>query len=85
VSMSPDEIRSMGQDEKLRTLQDLVAELARLRAQAAMGTLDKPHRIRLTRKNIARILTILREEELGISRRSEKEGGGVAEGEEEER
>jgi large subunit ribosomal protein L29 len=59
----------MSREEKLRLLQDLVAELAKLRAQAAMGTLDKPHKIRITRKNIARILTILREEELGISRR----------------
>jgi large subunit ribosomal protein L29 len=69
MSLSPDEIRSMSREEKLRLLQDLVAELAKLRAQAAMGTLDKPHKIRITRKNIARILTILREEELGISRR----------------
>jgi large subunit ribosomal protein L29 len=59
----------MSREEKLRSLQDLMAELAKLRAQAAMGTLDKPHKIRITRKNIARILTILREEELGISRR----------------
>jgi large subunit ribosomal protein L29 len=69
MSLSPDEIRSMSREEKLRLLQDLMAELAKLRAQAAMGTLDKPHKIRITRKNIARILTILREEELGISRR----------------
>jgi large subunit ribosomal protein L29 len=69
MSLSPDEIRSMSREEKLRSLQDLMAELAKLRAQAAMGTLDKPHKIRITRKNIARILTILREEELGISRR----------------
>jgi ribosomal protein L29 len=27
-----------------------------------MGTLDKPHKIKLTRKNIARILTVEREE-----------------------
>ncbi|MDT7888079.1 MAG: 50S ribosomal protein L29 [Desulfurococcales archaeon] len=77
MSLDPDEIRSMSREEKLRTLQDLMAELAKLRAQASMGTLDKPHKMRITRKNIARILTILREEELGISRR--KEG---AEGEE---
>jgi len=81
VSLSPDEIRSMSREEKLRTLQDLMAELAKLRAQAAMGTLDKPHKIRITRKNIARILTILREEELGISRKP-REG---SEGEEEKK
>ncbi|MEM1610045.1 MAG: 50S ribosomal protein L29 [Sulfolobales archaeon] len=74
MSLSPDEIRSMSREEKLRLLQDLMAELAKLRAQASMGTLDKPHKIRITRKNIARILTILREEELGISRRREARG-----------
>ncbi len=68
VSLSPEEIRSMPREERLRTLQDLMVELAKLRTQAAMGTLDKPHKIRIVRKNIARILTILREEELGISR-----------------
>ncbi|MFZ8823422.1 MAG: 50S ribosomal protein L29 [Desulfurococcales archaeon] len=74
MGLSPDEIRSMSREEKLRLLQDLMAELAKLRAQAAMGTLDKPHKIRITRKNIARILTILREEELGISRRGGTKG-----------
>lgn len=74
MSLSPDEIRSMSREERLRTLQDLMVELAKLRTQAAMGTLDKPHKIRIVRKNIARILTILREEELGISR--EEKGGG---------
>jgi large subunit ribosomal protein L29 len=64
----------MSREEKLRLLQDLMAELAKLRAQAAMGTLDKPHKIRITRKNIARILTILREEELGISIRGGAKG-----------
>lgn len=71
MSLDPDEIRSMSREDKIRTLQDLMTELAKLRAQASMGTLDKPHRIRIVRKNIARILTILREEELNIKR-----GGG---------
>jgi LSU ribosomal protein L29P len=74
MSLSPDEIRSMSQEERLRLLQDLMAELAKLRAQAAIGTLDKPHKIRITKKNIAKILTILREEELGISRRGGAKG-----------
>jgi len=80
VSLSPDEIRSMSREEKLRTLQDLVVELTKLRTQATMGTLDKPHKIKITRKNIARILTILREEELGIVRGKEKGGEGEEKG-----
>lgn len=70
MSLSPDEIRRMSPEERARTLQDLRAELAKLRAQAATGTLDKPHRIRILRKNIARILTIDREESLGIRKAS---------------
>lgn len=73
MSLSPEEIRRMSPEERARILQDLRAELAKLRAQASMGTLDKPHRIKILRKNIARILTIEREESLGIRRAS---GGG---------
>ena len=64
MSIDPEEIRSMGRDEKLKLLEELRAEFIKLKTQAAMGTLDKPHRIKIVRKNIARILTILREEEL---------------------
>jgi len=34
-------------------------ELLQLRAQQAMGQLDNPHRLRLVRKEIARLLTVL--------------------------
>ncbi|PWV36501.1 MAG: 50S ribosomal protein L29, partial [Desulfurococcaceae archaeon] len=40
----------MSREEKLRTLQDLMVELTKLRTQATMGTLDKPHKIKITRK-----------------------------------
>ncbi len=64
MSIKPEEIRSMSREEKLKLLDELRAELIKLKTQAAMGTLDKPHRIRIVKKNIARILTILREEEI---------------------
>jgi large subunit ribosomal protein L29 len=58
------EIRSMSKEERLKKLSELRAELIKLRAQQASGTLENPSRIKLIRKTIARILTINREEEL---------------------
>ncbi|MCC6062016.1 MAG: 50S ribosomal protein L29 [Desulfurococcales archaeon] len=60
--MSADEIRKMSPEDRRKLLQELRLELIKLRAQASMGTLDKPHKIKLTKKNIARILTVEREE-----------------------
>ncbi|RLG74992.1 MAG: 50S ribosomal protein L29 [Thermoprotei archaeon] len=67
--LDPGEIRSMSPEERRKLLATLRLELARLREQARVGTLANTARIRIVRKNIARILTIMREEELGIKRR----------------
>jgi len=66
--LDPDEIRAMNREERLKLLATLRLELARLREQARVGTLANTARIRIVRKNIARILTVMREEELGIRR-----------------
>ena len=50
------------------TIEELKLELMKLRTQAALGTLDNPGKIRAIRKTIARILTVLRERELGRER-----------------
>ncbi len=68
MSLSADEIRKMPREERLKQLNELSLELMKLRAQAAMGTLTNVGRIKVVRKNIARILTVQREEEI----RSEK-------------
>ncbi len=66
------EVRRMSPEERMKKLAELKAELARARALAASGApLDNPKMIKEIRKTIARILTIQREEELGI-RRSKK-------------
>lgn len=63
--LRPNEIRKMSPEERRRKLEELRAELARLRALSlSRGQLDNPARIRELRKAIARILTIEREEEL---------------------
>lgn len=59
--LPPSEIRKMSSEERKRRLEELRAELMRLKAQAARGTLENPARIKIVRKAIARILTIERE------------------------
>ena len=60
--LSADEIRSMNLNDRLHLLNELRLELIRLRTQAATGTLTNVARIRMLRKNIARILTVINEE-----------------------
>ncbi len=64
MSLKPDEIRKMSPEERLKKLRELRAELIKLRTQAYLGTLTNIGKIRQVRKDIARILTIMREEEL---------------------
>jgi len=62
--LKPDEIRKMSSEERLRKLEELRMELIKLRLQAKMGLLKDPARIRSVKRDIARILTIIREEEI---------------------
>ncbi len=63
--LKPDEIRAMSPEERLKLLSELRIELAKLREQARVGTLTNVGKIRIVRKNIARILTIINEEKKG--------------------
>jgi len=69
VVVKPDEIRRMSREDRLRKLNELRLELIKLRMQARIGTLTDTSRIRNIRRDIARILTIMREEELGIRKK----------------
>ncbi|MCC6046676.1 MAG: 50S ribosomal protein L29 [Desulfurococcaceae archaeon] len=62
MSLSADEVRRMNPEERLKTLNELRMELLKLRTQARVGTITNTARIRLVRKNIARILTVINEE-----------------------
>jgi large subunit ribosomal protein L29 len=59
-----EDIRKMSHEERLKKLEELREELVKLRLKAAVGTLENPGAIRAIRKTIARILTVIREEEL---------------------
>ena len=61
------ELREL-QDEELRSrLRESKEELFNLRFQMATGQLDNNRRLRTVKHDIARIYTILRERELGLS------------------
>ncbi|MDW8085073.1 MAG: 50S ribosomal protein L29 [Ignisphaera sp.] len=62
--LSADEIRSMNYNDRLHLLRELRLELIRLRTQAQSGTLTNTSRIKMLRKNIARILTVINEERI---------------------
>ncbi|EMR73131.1 LSU ribosomal protein L29P [Thaumarchaeota archaeon SCGC AB-539-E09] len=59
------EIREMSQVEKTRRLDELRTELSKLRTMIkAGGSIENPGRVKAIRKAIARIMTVMREEEL---------------------
>jgi len=65
VLLRADDIRKMSMDERLRKLEELRKELIRLRGQAKMGgAIQNAGRIKEIRRAIARILTVIREEQL---------------------
>uniref|UniRef100_A0A7C5Y777 Large ribosomal subunit protein uL29 n=1 Tax=Fervidobacterium nodosum TaxID=2424 RepID=A0A7C5Y777_9BACT len=66
--MTPVEIRNMNNDELLKLLEEKKRTLMNLRFQNALGELKDFSLIQKTKRDIARIKTILRERELGIRR-----------------
>jgi len=61
------ELRKLSDEELREKLDELWAELRQIKTEIHMGgAVAKPSRARQVRKTIARILTILRERELGI-------------------
>ncbi len=63
----PAELRTQSDDELVDKLREAKAELFNLRFQAATGQLESHGRLRAVRSDIARIYTIMRERELGIT------------------
>jgi large subunit ribosomal protein L29 len=61
------ELRELPEEELVTKLREAKAELFNLRVQAATGQLDNNRRLQIIRREIARIYTIMRERELGLS------------------
>ena len=65
--MRPEEIREMGDDEIRSRIAELEEERFRLRFRSATETLEDPLRLRVIRKDIARLKTILRERQIAAA------------------
>ena len=65
--MKAAEIRQMTTEELSAKLKDLTAELFNLRFQLAINQLDTPMRSTAVKKDLARVKTVLRENESGVN------------------
>jgi large subunit ribosomal protein L29 len=70
--MAEEDIRSFPTAEIQTRLNDAREELMRLRFQLSTGELTDYTRLRITRRKIARMLTILREQQLAGSTEAEQ-------------
>ena len=67
------DIRGMSDEERVKKVSELRAELARLKTMVrAGGAVENPARIRELRKAIAKVLTIENEDKLGLRKKEEK-------------
>ncbi len=61
------ELRELSDEELVSRLREAKGELFNLRVQSATGQLENHGRLQVIRRDIARIYTIMRERELGLS------------------
>ena len=73
--MNAIEMRRLSLEELNQRLSDSADDLFRMKFQLISGQLQNPLRIRQTRREVARIKTILRERELQINQISTEEEG----------
>ena len=59
--MKAAELRDLGADELGTKERDLTDQLFRMRIQKSMGQLEAPDKIRMVRRDLARIKTVLRQ------------------------
>jgi large subunit ribosomal protein L29 len=67
TTSNTNELRELHDEELQTRLRESKEELFNLRFQMATGQLDNNRRLRVVRHDIARIYTVMRERELGLS------------------
>ncbi|HEX5402084.1 MAG TPA: 50S ribosomal protein L29 [Pseudonocardiaceae bacterium] len=72
------QVRELTDDELVLRLREAKEELFNLRFQMATGQLDNNRRLRTVRHDIARIYTVMRERELGLSVSPDNDAEGAA-------
>jgi large subunit ribosomal protein L29 len=71
------ELRELTDEELVLRVREAKEELFNLRFQMATGQLDNHRRLRTVRPDIARIYTIMRERELGLSAAPDENEGAA--------
>ena len=67
VGVAAGELRELSEEELIERLKESKEELFNLRFQHATGQLENTARLKAVKSDIARMYTVLRERELGIS------------------
>ena len=62
--MKPSKVREMGREELETKQRELQEQLFRLRVQQSIGQLDNAIKLRETRRDIARVKTVLKEKQV---------------------
>ena len=63
--MKAEELRDFGADQLGQRERELADQLFRMRIQKSMGQLDAPDKMRLVRRDLARVKTVLRQKRAG--------------------
>jgi len=64
--MKAGDVRSLSPEERQQKLVDMKQELFNLRFQHATGQLENPQRLKQIKRDVARVQTVIREEELPL-------------------
>jgi len=65
--MKREELRELTEDEVSNRLRDSVEELENLKFQHSLRQLENQQRIKMVRRNIAQLKTVINEDRLGLS------------------
>jgi large subunit ribosomal protein L29 len=63
--MKAGDLRELGADQLAVRERELADQLFRMRIQKSMGQLEAPDKIRLVRRDLARVKTVLRQKQAG--------------------
>jgi large subunit ribosomal protein L29 len=64
--MKAGDVRSLSPEERQQKLVEMKQELFNLRFQHATGQLENPQRLKQIKRDVARVQTVIREEELSV-------------------
>jgi large subunit ribosomal protein L29 len=64
--MKVGDVRSLSPEERQQKLVEMKQELFNLRFQHATGQLENPQRLKQIKRDVARVQTVIREEELSV-------------------